>query len=147
MVSLVALRVAQLALLTWLAAGQMVIDKVYVSKGESTVSKSNNTVVLGGLFPVHDHLNDTCVISDLGIQTLEAMVLAVDNINKDPFLLPGVTFEFVCRTKRLIKLWSTSAQEDQIRKFLALQMGRPRCGYLGWLELPIVGRQNQSPGC
>ncbi|KAJ3596165.1 hypothetical protein NHX12_002574 [Muraenolepis orangiensis] len=52
-------------------------------------------LVLGGLFPVHEKGAglEECgrVNEDRGIQRLEAMLFAIDRINGDPHLLPGVS--------------------------------------------------------
>ncbi|XP_061629762.1 metabotropic glutamate receptor 3 [Phyllopteryx taeniolatus] len=52
-------------------------------------------LVLGGLFPVHEKGGgvEECgrVNEDRGIQRLEAMLFAIDAINRDRLLLPGVT--------------------------------------------------------
>lgn len=52
-------------------------------------------LVLGGLFPVHEKGAgmEECgrVNEDRGIQRLEAMLFAIDRINTDNSLLPGVT--------------------------------------------------------
>ncbi|CAL8358794.1 unnamed protein product [Lota lota] len=52
-------------------------------------------LVLGGLFPVHEKGAglEECgrVNEDRGIQRLEAMLFAIDRINSDPTLLPGVS--------------------------------------------------------
>ncbi|CAF0930826.1 unnamed protein product [Adineta ricciae] len=52
-------------------------------------------VILGGLFPVHEYGNsrETCgAISEFrGIQRLEAMLFAIEQINNDIHLLPGIT--------------------------------------------------------
>ncbi|KAJ8389999.1 hypothetical protein AAFF_G00111600 [Aldrovandia affinis] len=57
--------------------------------------KMDGDLVLGGLFPVHEKGlgMDECgrVNEDRGIQRLEAMLFAIDQINADPALLPGVT--------------------------------------------------------
>ncbi|XP_064175716.1 metabotropic glutamate receptor 3-like [Anguilla rostrata] len=57
--------------------------------------KIDGDLVLGGLFPVHEKGQgmDECgrVNEDRGIQRLEAMLFAVDRINADPALLPGVS--------------------------------------------------------
>ena len=55
-------------------------------------------IVLGGLFPIHQNTEGHCGrILDLGIQRAEAMVLAVDLVNKHPTLLPGVKLGFELR--------------------------------------------------
>ncbi|XP_028305418.1 metabotropic glutamate receptor 3 isoform X2 [Gouania willdenowi] len=52
-------------------------------------------LVLGGLFPVHEKGAgvEECgrVNEDRGIQRLEAMLFAIDRINMDSFLLPGIS--------------------------------------------------------
>ena len=64
----------------------------------TTGENDNDKVVLGGLFPVHEAKDDRCgAILDLGIQTLEAMVLATQMINDDASLLPRVTMVFEIR--------------------------------------------------
>lgn len=48
--------------------------------------------VLGGLFPVHEKGNSTCglEIYNRGVQRLEAMLFAVDQINRNESVLPGI---------------------------------------------------------
>lgn len=52
-------------------------------------------LVLGGLFPVHEKGSgmEECgrVNEDRGIQRLEAMLFAIDRINTDKTLLPGIS--------------------------------------------------------
>lgn len=52
-------------------------------------------IILGGLFPVHTKGGDKTPcgsqIYHRGVQRLEAMMFAIDNINKDSNLLPNVT--------------------------------------------------------
>ncbi|XP_057330958.1 metabotropic glutamate receptor isoform X1 [Microplitis mediator] len=50
-------------------------------------------IVLGGLFPVHEKGDFTCgpKIYNRGVQRLEAMLFAVDQINKDDKILPGIS--------------------------------------------------------
>ncbi|XP_039617410.1 metabotropic glutamate receptor 3 isoform X3 [Polypterus senegalus] len=56
--------------------------------------KIDGDIVLGGLFPIHEKGAgmDECgrINEDRGIQRLEAMLFAIDEINKDTYLLPGV---------------------------------------------------------
>lgn len=58
----------------------------YVSEGD---------VYLGGLFPVHTNFDNTCGnILTLGIHRLEAMVHAIQTVNDDKRLLPGLELGF-----------------------------------------------------
>ena len=59
---------------------------------------SNQTIILGGLFPVHTNENNACgrVRAHI-IQLVEAMVLTVHRINNDTNFLPGVTLAYEIR--------------------------------------------------
>ncbi|KAJ8977494.1 hypothetical protein NQ317_005753 [Molorchus minor] len=51
-------------------------------------------IILGGLFPVHtkgEHSSCGSQIYHRGVQRLEAMMFAVDTINKDPNILPSIS--------------------------------------------------------
>ncbi|XP_022354298.1 metabotropic glutamate receptor 2 isoform X2 [Enhydra lutris kenyoni] len=72
-------------LLLWGAVAEGPTKKVLTLEGD---------LVLGGLFPVHQKGGpaEECgpVNEHRGIQRLEAMLFALDHINRDPHLLPGV---------------------------------------------------------
>ncbi|XP_012972372.1 metabotropic glutamate receptor 2 isoform X1 [Mesocricetus auratus] len=72
-------------LLLWGAVAEGPAKKALTLEGD---------LVLGGLFPVHQKGGPTeeCgpVNEHRGIQRLEAMLFALDRINRDPHLLPGV---------------------------------------------------------
>ncbi|ELK25068.1 Metabotropic glutamate receptor 2 [Myotis davidii] len=74
-----------LALLLWGTGAEGPAKKVLTLEGD---------LVLGGLFPVHQKGGpaEECgpVNEHRGIQRLEAMLFALDRINRDPRLLPGV---------------------------------------------------------
>ena len=80
---------------------ELSLCQVYVGTGVSgsvSVEAGNDVLVLGGLFPVHRNEENQCGrVLDLGIQRLEAMVLATQKINNDPSFLPGVTLAFEIR--------------------------------------------------
>ena len=56
---------------------------------------TDGEVIFGGLFPMHEKGQNgtSCgqIKKEKGIQRLEAMLYAVDQINKNPALLPGIT--------------------------------------------------------
>ena len=63
-----------------------------IIKSESV--KVDGDVILGGLFPVHEKGKDepcSKKIYNRGIQRLEAMLYAVDLINRDRYLLPDIS--------------------------------------------------------
>lgn len=61
-------------------------------------NKGGPKVFLGGLFPIHAADNGVCGdILDLGIQRQEAMVYAVNEINRNSALLRGITLAFDIR--------------------------------------------------
>ena len=60
----------------------------------------NEIIIVGGLFAIHKNLNDICTHSKIFpiiLQDVEAMVLAVDKINRDENLLPGITLAYEIR--------------------------------------------------
>uniref|UniRef100_H3BC48 Metabotropic glutamate receptor 2 n=1 Tax=Latimeria chalumnae TaxID=7897 RepID=H3BC48_LATCH len=86
---------------TWqcLLLQALVQTTLQTSSSYTTASKKEITIdgdlVIGGLFPVHEKgagMEDCGKINEYrGIQRLEAMLFALDEINKDPKLLPGLT--------------------------------------------------------
>ena len=93
---------AQLLCLALTAQGQQSPESpVYTGTGVngSMGRKGGSDVVaLGGLFNIHGFDGSSCGgISFFGIQSAEAMVLAIDNINSNLSFLPGVTLQFELR--------------------------------------------------
>uniref|UniRef100_A0A4W3GH12 Metabotropic glutamate receptor 2 n=1 Tax=Callorhinchus milii TaxID=7868 RepID=A0A4W3GH12_CALMI len=64
------------------------------STGSNKEIAIEGDLVIGGLFPVHEKGNglEDCgrINEQRGIQRLEAMLFALDEINKDPAILPGI---------------------------------------------------------
>ena len=81
--------------------------------GSNIVADGNDIIVLGGLFPVHNNHDAECGIPlELGMQNLEAMVLAIRQINNNPEFLPGVTLAFELRDTCTI---SIIAREESLK--------------------------------
>ena len=97
--SVVVLAFVSLFYLTSLAESQetLVFNGTGVN-GRVDITGNNDVIVLGGLFPVHKNVDNRCGgILDLGVQRLEAMVLATEKINNDQNFLPGVDLAFEIR--------------------------------------------------
>ena len=66
--------------------------------GDATTTTTNDTVLLGGLFAVHSNEGGVCGKINAGpLIDVQAMVFAVDSINRDPNLLPNVTLAYNIR--------------------------------------------------
>ena len=64
-----------------------------VSRGDS-----RQTLILGGIVPVHKTQNGGCgQIAEYGVQYAEAIAYAVETINSNPSLIPGVKLSFEIR--------------------------------------------------
>ncbi|XP_015510635.2 metabotropic glutamate receptor [Neodiprion lecontei] len=77
--------------LAWLAL--MIVNVVTATrKNEREAVLIPGDIVLGGLFPVHEKGGSSCgpKIYNRGVQRLEAMLFAVDQINKQHEILPGI---------------------------------------------------------
>lgn len=65
---------------------------------ETRLLRMRGDIILGGIFPMHEHrgaghhsLPCGAVKEEKGVQRLEAMLHAIDEINADPRLLPNVS--------------------------------------------------------
>ena len=115
------LRAHVLLCLLWVDGGQN--TAVYIGTGSASddgntivdsAAGGNDIIVLGGLFPVHANQDDAECGSplELGMQNLEAMVLATRQINNNPDFLPGVTLAFELRDTCTI---SIIAREESLK--------------------------------
>lgn len=61
---------------------------------DSIIVKDDGDIIIGGLFPMHEigKRGEDCgdIKRERGIQRLEAMFFAIDRINNDTTLLPGI---------------------------------------------------------
>jgi len=63
----------------------------------SKLIRVGGDIILGGIFPMHEHMSTNrdypcgAIKEEKGIQRLEAMLFAIDEINKDNILLPNIT--------------------------------------------------------
>lgn len=78
-----------LLLQPFLARGQLEVDRKLL--------RINGDIILGGIFPMHEQISGRsdspcgAVKEEKGMQRLEAMLYAMDDINNDPDLLPNIT--------------------------------------------------------
>lgn len=78
-----------LLLQPFLAIGQFEVDRKLL--------RITGDIILGGIFPMHEQISGQtdspcgAVKEEKGMQRLEAMLYAMDDINNDPDLLPNIT--------------------------------------------------------
>lgn len=89
-------------------------------------------IVLGGIFPMHEH-NSTnreypcgAIKEEKGIQRLEAMLYAIDQINKDENLLPNITLGTVV----IDSCSSDTYALEQSMEFVRYYMNKVNVSYL-----------------
>lgn len=64
---------------------------------ERKLLRLNGDIILGGIFPMHEQISGRpdfpcgAVKEEKGMQRLEAMLYAIDEINASPHLLPNIT--------------------------------------------------------
>lgn len=69
----------------------------YNLETDRKVIRLHGDIVLGGIFPMHEQISGNpeypcgAVKEEKGVQRLEAMLYALDEINNNPELLPNVT--------------------------------------------------------
>ena len=97
--SMLALSLFYLALL---AGGQEDAQRVYIGTGVNGVDSAaaaasdNDVIVLGGLFSIFGRSG----VNPRSVQRIEAVTLAVQKINDDPTILPGVKLAYEIRGTR-----------------------------------------------
>lgn len=66
----------------------------YLVRKERDKIQEDGDIIFGGLFPMHEkgHKSESCgkIKKEKGIQRVEAMMYAVDRINRNQKILPGV---------------------------------------------------------
>lgn len=73
------------------------IDSGSYNNNNGKLIRIPGDIVLGGIFPMHEHQSANrdypcgAIKEEKGIQRLEAMLYAIDQINKDDHLLPNIT--------------------------------------------------------
>ena len=83
----------------------------------ANVSRDGQTLLLGALFPIHQTgvTQPPCgTVRTSAVQTVEAMVLAIQTINNDPNLLPNLTLAFDIRDTCLSVNYALQQSADYI---------------------------------
>ncbi|KAF4533388.1 hypothetical protein B566_EDAN003679 [Ephemera danica] len=71
--------------------------RITATDDSSKLIRIHGDIILGGIFPMHEQVSgnhlEPCgaVKEEKGVQRLEAMLYAMDEINQDPDLLPNVS--------------------------------------------------------
>ncbi|KAF5294717.1 hypothetical protein FQA39_LY00201 [Lamprigera yunnana] len=84
-------------LLMLLQFSNLLTPVVAESEIERKLIRINGDIILGGIFPLHEQISGRpdfpcgAVKEEKGMQRLEAMLYAIDEINHDPVLLPNIT--------------------------------------------------------
>ena len=78
---------------------------------------NNQTVILGGLFSIHENENNRCGrVHTHIIQLVEAMALTIDRINNDTNFLPGVTLAYEIRDTCILPNYALEQTLDFITR-------------------------------
>ena len=141
---LVALLVHSAVVLRPEAQDSVFMDGPCTQRSAGPCNRSEAHFVLGGLFPLHRSLTAGLVCRDPGAQTsffaealqwTEAFRRAVDLVNANCDLLPGLTLGYAMRD-------TCSDEREALRESLAF-LGSGYCRLNG-SELPIPGRTNST---
>ena len=101
-------------------------------------NRENKTFVLGGLFPVHfrstDSQSDLCgEVSEGNVERVEAMLYAIDRINADRDLLPGIDIGYDIRDTCFSETLGLDEALDLIITGSNLSIGSCNAGIQGGL--------------
>ena len=77
---------------TWMIFMLTISDQRRSTVQGELIADMPGDIILGGIFPMHEKEGYTCgtIRFDRGIQRAEAMLFALDLVNKDPNTLPGI---------------------------------------------------------
>lgn len=105
------------------------ILQICIVFGQQQIAYLPGDILLGGLFPIHQKSNipgKECgsIDSQHGIQRLEAMLFALDNINSRHDILPNITIG----AKILDSCSADTYAVDQSICFLKFSKENPLCG-------------------
>lgn len=101
------------------------------SEADGKLIRLNGDIILGGIFPMHEQVSGNpdypcgAVKEEKGVQRLEAMLYALDEINRNPDLLPNVTLGALI----IDSCSSDTYALEQSMEFVRSYMNQVQCFY------------------
>ncbi|XP_065350296.1 metabotropic glutamate receptor 3-like isoform X1 [Cloeon dipterum] len=121
------------AVLLTLFIGVQVLISASDAGNDTRLLRMNGDIILGGIFPMHEHRGaghqSLCgaVKEEKGVQRLEAMLYAIDEINKDPDLLPGINLGALVLDSCSSDTYALEQSMEFVRSYMNQDMSEYKC--------------------
>lgn len=111
----------------WLACSQ-----AYELMEERKLIRINGDIILGGIFPMHEQISGMdqpcgAVKEEKGVQRLEAMLYAIDEINNNQELLPNITLGALVIDSCSSDTYALEQSMEFIRSYMNQDMSEYKC--------------------
>ncbi|XP_059488635.1 metabotropic glutamate receptor 8-like isoform X2 [Neocloeon triangulifer] len=101
---------------------------------ETRLLRMNGDIILGGIFPMHEHRSGGyhaapcgAVKEEKGVQRLEAMLYALDEINRDATLLPGLSLGALVIDSCSSDTYALEQSMEFVRSYMNQDMSEYKC--------------------
>ncbi|XP_065165928.1 metabotropic glutamate receptor 7 isoform X2 [Atheta coriaria] len=102
-------------------------------EAERKLLRINGDIILGGIFPMHEQISGNpdfpcgAVKEEKGMQRLEAMLYAIDEINESPDLLPNVTLGALIIDSCSSDTYALEQSMEFVRSYMNQDMSEYKC--------------------